>query len=135
MFNFYAMKHLLTIFFLLSTGFITAQVNYIYSDGNSNSYNITETHISYEPVRKENSSSGTYSGGEVKSKTISQKDFEKINALFKEALLAKSEQQNERAMQTGLLIHKKGKKTIEQIVLKPGSGYIAKIELLLKSFL
>lgn len=121
--------------FLFIAAFLSAQVNYIYSDGNSNSYNITETHINYEPVTKENSSSGNYSGGEAKSKTISQKDFEKINTLFKEAITAKTEQQNDRVMQSGLLIHKKGKKTMDQIVLKPGSAYIRKIESLLKSLL
>ena len=129
------MKKLFIALFLLVAFSINAQVNYIYSDGNSNTYNISETHISYEPVTKENSSSGTYSGGEAKSKMLSQKDFDKINALFKEALIAKTEQQQNREMMTGLLIHKKGKKTIEQIVLKPGSVYINKIETLLKSFL
>jgi hypothetical protein len=129
------MKNYLTLLFLFLAAAIPAQVNYIYSDGNSNTYNITETHINYEPVAKENSSSGAYSGGEAKTKNLSEKDFEKISALFKEAILAKSEQQSERAMQTGLLIHKKGKKTIEQIVLKPGSVYIGKIETLLKSLL
>ncbi|HWY12160.1 MAG TPA: hypothetical protein VN026_12585 [Bacteroidia bacterium] len=123
-----------SVLFMFS-GFIKSQVNYIYSDGNSNSYNISETHLNYEPVTKENSSSGNHSGGEAKSKTISQKDFEKINALFKEAISAKTEQQSDRVMQSGLLIHKKGKKTIEQIVLKPSSDYIRKIETLLKSFL
>jgi len=120
--------------FMLS-GFISAQDNYIYSDGNSNSYNISETQIKYDPVTKENSSSGNYSGGEAKSKSLSQKDFEKLNSLFKEAIAAKTEQQSDRVMQSGLLIHKKGKKTMEQIVLKPGSSYIGKIEILLKSFL
>ncbi len=119
----------------MCTTLVSSQVNYIYSDGNSNSYNITETHINYEPVTKENSSSGNYNGGAAKSKTISEKDFEKINALFKEAIAAKTEQQSERVMQSGLLIHKKGKKTMEQIVLKPGSVYINKIEALLKSLL
>ena len=62
-------------------------------------------------------------------------DFEKINSLFKEALAAKTEQQENREMMTGLLIHKKGKKTIQQIVLKPKSEYVNKIEVLLKSLL
>ena len=129
------MKKLLATLFIISVFKINAQVNYIYSDGNSNTYNISETHINYEPVTKGNSSSGNYSGGEAKTKNISQKDFEKINSLFKEALASKVEQQQTREMMTGLLIHKKGKKTMEQVVLKPGSAYINKIETLLKSFL
>lgn len=129
------MKKLLAALFLILACKINAQVNYIYSDGNSNSYNITETTINYDPIKKENSSSGTYSGGEAKSKTLSEKDFQKINTLFKEAISAKAEQQSDRVMQSGLLIHKKGKKTIEQVVLKSSSLYIAKIESLLKSLL
>ena len=129
------MKNIFALSLLFITTFLSAQVNYIYSDGSSNTYNITETHINYDPVTKENSSSGTYSGGEAKNKSITQKDFEKINLLFKEAFAAKAEQQADRAMMTGLLIHKKGKKTIQKVVIKPNSAYIGKIEALLKSLL
>ncbi len=129
------MKNLLVVLFLAFSIKINAQVNYIYSDGNSNTYHISETQINYEPVTKENSSSGTYSGGNPKTKSISQKDFEKINSLFKETIAAKAEQQQNHEMMTGLLIHKKGKKTIEQIVLKSSSQYLIKIEALLKSVL
>ncbi len=129
------MKKLFAVAFLFMTTLLSAQVNYIYSDGSSNNYIITEKQISYDPVKKENSSSGTYSGGEAKSRSLSKSDFEKINSLFKEALAAKTEQQENREMMTGLLIHKKGKKTIQQIVLKPKSEYVNKIEVLLKSLL
>lgn len=129
------MNKLFIAAFLFMTTFLSAQVNYLYSDGSSNNYIITEKQISYDPVTKENSSSGTYSGGEAKSKSLSKSDFEKISVLFKESFAAKSEQQQNREMMTGLLIHKKGKKTIEQIVIKPNSTYINKIETLLKSLL
>ncbi|MBP7809415.1 MAG: hypothetical protein KA163_08990 [Bacteroidia bacterium] len=129
------MKKLFTAAFVFMTTFLSAQVNYIYSDGSSNNYIINETLIKYDPVTKENSSSGTYSGGEAKSKSLSKSDFEKISTLFKEAFAAKAEQQTDRAMMTGLLIHKKGKKTIQQVVIKPNSPYIGKIEALLKSLL
>lgn len=129
------MRKLFALAFLFITVSLSSQVNYIYSDGSSNSYNISETQIKYDPVTKENSSSGTYSGGEPKTKTLSKSDFEKISILFKEAFAAKAEHQQNREMMTGLLIHKKGKKTIEQIILNPKSAYINKIETLLKSFL
>lgn len=129
------MKTFITSLLLGLASLLSGQVNYIYSDGSSNNYIISEKQISYDPVKKESSSSGTYSGGEAKTKSISQKDFENINSLFKEVFAAKAEQQQNREMMTGLLIHKKGKKTIEQIVLKPNSSYITKIELLLKSLL
>ena len=129
------MKKLFLVFFLISAFKINAQVNYIYSDGSANNYIINETQIKYDPMTEKRSSSGTYSGGEPKTKSISPKDFEKVNTLFKEAFAAKADQQQSRDMTTGLLIHKKGKKTIGQIILKPGSQYISKIETLLNSLL
>ena len=129
------MKKALSAAFLFVSVFLSGQVNYIYSDGSSNNYIVSETQIIYDPIKKENSSSGIYSGGEPKSKPITPKDFENINTLFKEAITAKSDHQQNREMMTGLLIHKKGKKTIDQIVLKPSSLYISKIESLLKSLL
>jgi hypothetical protein len=129
------MKKLFTAAFVFMTTFLSAQVNYIYSDGSSNNYIINEKQISYDPLKKENSSSGEYSGGEAKTKAISKSDFEKISILFKEAFAAKAEQQADRAMMTGLLIQKKGKKTTQQVVIKPNSPYVGKIEALLKSLL
>ena len=72
------MRDFLTLVFLFITAVLSAQVNYIYSDGSSNNYNISETQIKYDPVTKENSSSGTYSGGEAKIKALSKADFEKV---------------------------------------------------------
>lgn len=129
------MKKVLAIAFSFMTTFLSAQVNYTYGDGNANTYTINEKLITYEGVVKENSSSGVYDGGKSKSKALSGADFEKIEKLFNEVFAAKSEQQDERSMMTGLLIHKKGKKTIHQVVIKPNSPYIGKIEALLKSLL
>lgn len=129
------MKKSLTIAIFFMTTFLSAQLNYIYSDGSSNNYIISETQLKYDPVTPKESSSGTYSGGEAKTKTIAKSDFEKINVLFKEAFATKADHQQNREMMTGLLIRKKGKKTIEQIVLKSSSAYISKIESLLKSLL
>lgn len=129
------MKNIFTIALLFMTTFLSAQVNYIYGDGSANTYNISETVISYEGVTRENSSSGEYDGGKPKTKALSKSDFEKISTLFKEVFAAKADQQEDRSMMTGLLIHKKGKKTIQQVVIKPNSPYIGKIEALLKSLL
>lgn len=129
------MKKVFIIAVLFIANFLTGQVNYIYGDGNANTYNISETVISYEGVTRENSSSGEYDGGKPKTKALSKADFEKVQKLFKEVFAAKADQQEDRSMMTGLLIHKKGKKTIQQVVIKPNSPYIGKIEALLKSLL
>lgn len=129
------MKKSLTIALLFMTTFLSAQLNYIYSDGSSNNYIISETQLKYDPVTPKESSSGTYSGGEAKTKALSKSDFEKISVLFKEVFAAKADQQQNREMMTGLLIQKKRKKTFQQVVIKSNSPYIGKIETLLKSLL
>lgn len=129
------MKKSLTFALLFMTTFLSAQLNYIYSDGNSNNYIISETQLKYDPVTPKESSSGTYSGGEAKTKALSKSDFEKISVLFKEVFAAKADQQQNREMMTGLLIQKKRKKTFQQVVIKSNSPYIGKIETLLKSLL
>lgn len=129
------MKKGLSFLFLFVVSSLSAQENYIYGDGNANTYNISETVISYEGITRENSSSGAYEGGKPKTKALSKTDFEKVSKLFQEVFTAKAEHQEDRSMMTGLLIHKKGKKTIQQAVIKPNSPYIGKIESLLKSLL
>jgi hypothetical protein len=79
------MKKILSLLFLLSAFGLSAQF-YSYSDGNSNVYNITSDKIEYIPVKKENSSSGTYSGGKAKVVKIKLKDFESLKTLFEEGI-------------------------------------------------
>ena len=129
------MKHFLSILFLSVTTFVSAQINYVYRDGSDNVYSISETEIKYRPVTKEESSSGTYSGGEPAHKAITLEDFKKVEALFTKAFGAKSEQQKDREMLSGVVIKKKGDKITKQIILRPGSAHIHKIEELLRSLL
>jgi len=53
-------------------------VKIIFSDGNANTYKITQSTITYTPVTKEESSSGIYSGGEAKIAGISIEQFADI---------------------------------------------------------
>ncbi len=55
---------------------------YHYYDGNSNHYTITAGMIKYDPVRKENSSSGMYSGGKPARAALSEEQFESLVKLI-----------------------------------------------------
>jgi hypothetical protein len=61
-----------------------SQTSTVYIDGSNNTYTITENKIEYIAVKKENSSSGVYSGGKSESIKITAKQFSKINSLVVE---------------------------------------------------
>lgn len=67
---------------------------YNYFDGSGNHYTITLGMIRYDPVRKENSSSGLYSGGKPARAAITQEQFEsilkQIDSIEKDATIRKS---------------------------------------------
>ena len=73
---------ILTITALSLCSFTMKPKTYTYIDGNNNAYSIASTVVEYKPVSKENSSSGTYSGGEAKKITITTEQFLKIEGLI-----------------------------------------------------
>jgi len=113
----------------------TVVVYYMYSDGSGNDYRITPGKLAYEPMTKERSSSGNYSGGDPKTVSIDEKTFKQLAKLFEDAMLAKNQHDENREMTTGLVMKKKGDKTIKQAILKPGAEYITKIETTLSQLL
>jgi hypothetical protein len=128
------MKSFLIIAFSILAFNLQAQ-QFIFSDGNANSYLIFADKIKFDPVTSGNSSSGVYTGGEPKTKNISKEDFQKIKDLFEKAFNAKTDHTKARVMQSAVLIEKKGKKTQRQIILQPNSDHIDKIEEFLKTLL
>jgi len=114
---------------------LEAQINYLYSDGNSNSYTVKETQIQYEPVSKEESSSGLYHGGEPKIVIISPYELNKIKILFEEAISDTTSQQLKRSLGSGLLIRYNKTTQEKKVILKYGSGHLLKIDIALKELL
>jgi hypothetical protein len=57
---------------------------YEYGDGNGNAYIITTDSIEYVPVKKENSSTGNYSGGEPVKKKITESDYQQVQSYVHE---------------------------------------------------
>jgi len=107
--------------------------NYEYADGNANVYVITPTELKYIPVTPEESSSGTYSGGEPKNIAISPTQFQTLEALFESALNNTGTHIENRVMMSGLVSRTGSNK--KQCILKPGSPDIKLIEEALKKIL
>jgi hypothetical protein len=78
--------------------------SYVYVDGNGNLYAISSTSIVYDPVTPEESSTGTYSGGEPYVAPLEQKQFDQIQAAFKKVIADKTGQTTTRSMGTGTLV-------------------------------
>lgn len=76
-----------------------------YADGSANRYIISKEMIEYVPVKKENSSSGFYSGGEPAKKEITPEEF----SLIERMLMALIDQRNlhieDRVMMSGVITH------------------------------
>ena len=115
----------------LSCGAGLAQ--YEYADGNGNLYVITRGNLSYVPVKPEESSSGTYSGGNPKTVSLTSEQFE----LIREALEKGIKSNNlirDRVKMSGAISIVNGKDKT-QYILAPGSAEIQHIESLLKEII
>jgi len=121
------------VLLIIATSCMTTPANYEYADGNANVYVITPTELKYIPVTPEESSSGTYSGGEPKNIAISPAQFQTLEALFESALKNKDAHIENRVMMSGLVSRTGSNK--KQCILKPGSQDIKTIEEALKKIL
>jgi hypothetical protein len=121
------------VLLIIATSCMTTPANYEYADGNANVYIITPTELRYVPVTPEESSSGTYSGGEPKNIAISPAQFQTLEALFEKALNNTETHIENRVMMSGLVSRTGSNK--KQSILKPGSTDIATIEEELKKIL
>lgn len=74
---------------------------YHYADGSGNLWKITANQVEYIPVKPENSSSGTYSGGEPFEVSITLTQFQEIEKRMLDALQDTVTHQAERSMGTG----------------------------------
>lgn len=107
---------------------------YVYADGSANKYTITANTLEYDPVTPEESSTGTYSGGDPKTVSISAEQFESIGQLFDKAVANKAVQIEDRIKTSGAISIVRGDSRT-QVVLAPGCAEKAAIESLLKRIL
>ena len=94
---------LITSIFISSLSFgIDSQ--YIYTDGNNNTYSLQGDTLNYYPVKKINSSSGQYDGGDLKSIQLDKDQLEKLIDLFNLTLNNIGIHQKKREMGCGTLV-------------------------------
>ena len=104
------LRPLILSFFMVSLySFNVKSKAYSYTDGNNNTYLIRSTSLEYKPISKENSSSGTYSGGEAKKITITKEQFSKIESLIDSIRKDKKNIIDSRPMGCGTLAVNDGK--------------------------
>jgi hypothetical protein len=130
------MKNLFLFLFLTFLFKTNAQIYYVYSDGNSNSYTLDEKKLVYTPVNPEESSSGTYSGGKAKKTEVTKDTFKHISALLDKAMSEREQHQENREMGAAQIgkYSKKGKLK-KKVILKMNSSYKTKIEDVFKELL
>lgn len=85
----------------------TAQSTIKYIDGSNNDYNITKTQLQYVAVKKDNSSSGEYNGGNDATVSLSKEQFAQIQVYIKKLKADKTQHITTREMGCGTLILKK----------------------------
>ena len=94
--------------------------HYTYVDGSANSYEVTPTSVQYIPIKPENSSSGTYDGGEERTVAIDNTTFMRLDSLFTAAIKATSNHIKNRIKGSGMILYFDNG-TEKSIVLRSGS--------------
>ena len=112
---------------------VADSVQYEYADGNGNLYVITKRNLNYVPVKPEESSTGTYSGGQPKTMSLTTEQFESIREAL-EAGIKSDNHIQDRVKMSGV-ISVIGEKDKTQYILTPGSPEIKTIETLLKEII
>ncbi|WP_411821652.1 hypothetical protein [Leptospira sp. 'Mane'] len=77
------------LIFVISTHLNAATITYLYVDGSGNRFLIigdSRKTIKYVPVSAEQSSSGTYSGGEAVVKIINEREYSTLMDYYKKAM-------------------------------------------------
>ena len=126
----------LIIFFplLISFSCMNNSLQFEYADGNGNIYTITSSTLSYIPLKPEESSSGTYSGGSAKSIPITADEFGQISTILMKAVNNKASHISDRVMMSGAISVIDGSNK-KRYVIAPGSVEQKDIESTLKEIL
>ena len=120
-----------TILILLNFSCMSDTTIYEYADGNGNVYILTSSSLEYVPVKKEKSSSGSYSGGSPKKITITSTQYKSIKDLLDAALENTSIHIKDRVMMSGV-VRISGSQANQSCIIKPGSEELSRIEKVLK---
>jgi hypothetical protein len=103
-----------------------------YADGNGNTYKVQHSSLEYIPVKKEESSSGMYSGGDARTVTLNAEQYKNITTLLESALNNTAIHINDRVMMSGV-VRAVSSENKRSCIIKPGSDELRRIEQTLKS--
>lgn len=122
------------LFFLMYTACMNQPNTYEYADGSANLYLLTQTSLRYVSVTPQESSSGTYSGGNPVTVTITQAQYNELKTIFDKTIDNKDIHIEKRQMLSGM-ITLMGDVDNDQCILKPGCAEMTTIEQKLKAIL
>lgn len=94
---------LILLGFLIQCTMPASDSIFYYTDQNNNRYTISPDTLSYLPIKKENSSSGEYDGGESATVALSKKEYKTISEKALELLADTSKHTNKRMMMTSII--------------------------------
>ena len=124
----------LILFLLVSVSCMKSAYQYTYSDGSANRYILAPGTLEYDPVTPEESSTGTYSGGDPKTVSISPEQFDSIRHLLDKAISDTAVHIEDRIKTSGAIAVVKGNDRT-QVILAPGSAEKEAIENLLRKIM
>lgn len=103
-------------------------MKYDYYDGAGNKYEIKELKLSYFPIKKEESSSGTYDGGVAYTKELTKLDLVKFVDVFERALWNEKGHSSRREMGCGTIRKYQMNELVSQVYLRRNSSSMLEID-------
>ena len=82
---------------------MNSNTDYEYADGNGNRYILSNNQLRYIPLKPEESSTGTYHGGEPFEISLSVGQQSELQQIFDNAIAAEQSLTKDRAKMTGLV--------------------------------
>ena len=102
-------------------------MKYNYYDGSGNKYEVKDLKLIYTPIKKEESSSGTYDGGDPYAKVLTKLDLVKFVDVFERALWNEENHSPRREMGCGTIRKFLKDKLVSQVYLKYNSSSMVEI--------
>ena len=109
-------------------------MKYNYFDGAGNKYEIKDLKLTYTPIKKEESSSGTYDGGDPYTKELTKLDLVKFIDVFERAIWNEKDHSPKREMGCGTIRKYFNTDLISNIYLRRNSSLNIEIMTLINQF-
>ncbi|MFT4533874.1 MAG: hypothetical protein ACJA1A_000082 [Saprospiraceae bacterium] len=103
-------------------------MKYSYYDGAGNNYEIKDLKLSYFPIKKEESSSGTYDGGIAYTKELTKLDLVKFVDVFERAIWTEKDHSAKREMGCGTIRKYLMNDLVSQVYLRRNSSSMLEID-------